>query len=318
MRPNHSPVSIKEDPTMLEHSKLLHDSWLRWAAESKEDADICIMGVPFDGAVSLNAGAAQAPETLRMLSIDLSDVNEDWTPIKKGILYDIGDLPVSLQWEKYFSDVEAKAYELMKTGKFCLFLGGDHSVTIPLHKAYGKYQRDSKPDAKIGVIHFDAHFDLCHEYDGHKWSHACTEARALENVISGEDLFFVGVRVAEVDELELLREHPEITVVRAIDVHNHGIEPVLQKLQEKFSHYDALYLTIDIDVLDPAFAPGTGTPVSGGLTSIQLIQLFKQMLRTLPIRAMDIVEVAPPLDVNDITSWAALRLILELFAHFSS
>ena len=74
MRPNHSPVSIKEDPTMLEHSKLLHDSWLRWAAESKEDADICIMGVPFDGAVSLNAGAAQAPETLRMLSIDLSDL----------------------------------------------------------------------------------------------------------------------------------------------------------------------------------------------------------------------------------------------------
>ena len=92
----------------------------------------------------------------------------------------------------------------------------------------------------------------------------------------------------------------------------------LQKLQEKFSHYDALYLTIDIDVLDPAFAPGTGTPVSGGLTSIQLIQLFKQMLRTLPIRAMDIVEVAPPLDVNDIPSWPALRLILELFAHFSS
>ena len=318
MGPNHSPVSIKEDPTMLEHSKLLHDSWLRWAAESKEDADICIMGVPFDGAVSLNAGAAQAPETLRMLSIDLSDVNEDWTPIKKGILYDIGDLPVSLQWEKYFSRVENEAYELMKSGKFCLFLGGDHSVTIPLHKAYGKYQRDSKPDAKIGVIHFDAHFDLCHEYDGHKWSHACTEARALEDVISAKDLFFVGIRVAEVDELELLREHPEITVVRAIDVHNHGIEPVLQKLQEKFSHYDALYLTIDIDVLDPAFAPGTGTPVSGGLTSIQLIQLFKQMLRTLPIRAMDIVEVAPPLDVNDITSWAALRLILELFAHFSS
>ena len=137
---------------MLEHSKLLHDSWLRWAAESKEDADICIMGVPFDGAVSLNAGAAQAPETLRMLSIDLSDVNEDWVPIKKGILYDIGDLPVSLQWEKYFANVEAKAYELMKAGKFCLFLGGDHSVTIPLHKAYGKYQRELKPDAVIFAL----------------------------------------------------------------------------------------------------------------------------------------------------------------------
>jgi len=299
------------------HSKLLHDSWLRWAAESKESARICIMGVPFDGAVSFNAGAARAPETIRNLSIELSDVNEDWLPVKKGILYDSGDLPVCLQWEDYFHTVESEAYELMKSGAFCLFLGGDHSVTIPLHKAYGRYQKEQKPNAKIGVLHFDAHFDLCHEYDGHKWSHACTEARALEDVISREDLFFVGVRVAEVDELELLQEHPEITVVRAMDVHNEGVEAVLQKLQEKFSDYDALYLTIDIDVLDPAFAPGTGTPVSGGLTSVQLIRLFKQMIRTLPIRAMDLVEVAPPLDVNSITSWAALRLIQELFVHFS-
>lgn len=302
---------------MLEHSKLLHDSWLRWAAESRETAKLCIMGIPFDGAVSFNAGAAKAPQTIRNLSIELSDVNEDWIPVKKGILYDIGDIPVRLQWEDYFNTVEAKAYQLMNGGQFCLFLGGDHSVTIPLHKAYGRYQRDLKPGAKIGIIHFDAHFDLCHEYDGHKWSHACTEARALEDVISGDDLFFVGVRVAEEDELELIRDNPGITVVRAIDVQNAGIEFVLQKLQEKFRDYDALYLTIDIDVLDPAFAPGTGTPVSGGLTSIQLIQLFKQMIEALPIKAMDIVEVAPPLDVNNITSWAALRLIQELFVHFS-
>lgn len=302
---------------MLEHSKLLHDSWLRWAAESRETAKLCIMGIPFDGAVSFNAGAAKAPETIRNLSIELSDVNEDWIPVKKGILYDIGDIPVRLQWEDYFNTVEAKAYQLMNGGQFCLFLGGDHSVTIPLHKAYGRYQRDLKPGAKIGIIHFDAHFDLCREYDGHKWSHACTEARALEDVISGDDLFFVGVRVAEEDELELICDNPGITVVRAIDVQNAGIEFVLQKLQEKFRDYDALYLTIDIDVLDPAFAPGTGTPVSGGLTSIQLIQLFKQMIEALPIKAMDIVEVAPPLDVNNITSWAALRLIQELFVHFS-
>lgn len=302
---------------MLEHSKLLHDSWLRWAAESGEAARICIMGVPFDGAVSFNAGAAKAPETLRSLSVELSDVNEDWIPVKKGILYDAGDLPVSLRWEDYFDTVEAEAYRLMRGGPFCLFLGGDHSVTIPLHRAYGKYQREQKPDARIGIIHFDAHFDLCREYDGHRWSHACTEARALEDVISGDDLFFVGVRVAETDELEVIRDNPGITVVRAIDVHNEGIESVLQKLQDKFRDYDALYLTVDIDVLDPAFAPGTGTPVSGGLTSVQLIRLFKEIIRSLPIKAMDIVEVAPPLDVNNITSWAALRLIQELFVRFS-
>lgn len=303
---------------MLEHSKLLNDSWLRWSAEAKETAKLCIMGVPFDNAVSLSKGAAKGPETMRNLSVDMADATEDWVLIKKGILYDVGDIPVTLNWEHYFEQVEQDALDLMKTGKFCLFLGGDHSVTIPLHKAFGAYQKSLSSDQKIGVIHFDAHFDLCNEYDGHKWSHACTEARSLENIISGEDLFFVGVRVAEPDELEALAKNPGITVVRAADVYDEGIDAVLQNMKQKFQNYDAIYLTIDIDVLDPAFAPGTGTPSSGGLTSIQLVRLFKSMLRELPIKAMDIVEVAPDLDVNHITSWAALRLIQELFGFFST
>ncbi len=302
---------------MLENSKLLNDSWLRWSAKSKEEAKLCIMGVPFDNAVSLSKGAAKGPETIRNLSVDMSDATEDWILIKEGILYDIGDIPVDLQWERYFGKVEEEAYQLMKTDKFCLFIGGDHSVTIPLHNAFGKYHREMAADRKIGVIHLDAHFDLYDEYDGHQWSHACTEARSLEHLISGEDLFFVGIRVAEPPELKALEQNPGITVVRAMDVHETGIEPVFEKMQEKFKGYDAIYLTIDIDVLDPAFAPGTGTPSSGGLTSIQLIRLFKMMIETLPIKAMDIVEVAPDLDVNHITSWAALRIIQELFGHFS-
>lgn len=302
---------------MLEHSKLLNDSWLRWGAASKEEAKICIMGVPFDNAVSLNKGAAKAPEVMRNLSVDMSDVNEDDTIIADGILYDIGDIPVELNWEKYYAKVADEAYELMKSDKFCLFIGGDHSVTIPLHKAFGKYQKEKKDNAKIGIIHFDAHYDLCDEYDGHKWSHACTEARSLEDVISGEDLFFTGIRVAEVSELEALEKNPGITVVKAKDVHKDGVEAVFEKMKEKFRDYDAVYLTIDIDVLDPAYAPGTGTPQPGGLTSLQLIQLFRMMIRELPIKAMDIVEVAPELDVNNITSWAALRIISELFGYFS-
>lgn len=302
---------------MLENSRLLKDSWLRWSAKSKEEAKLCIMGVPFDNAVSLNKGASKAPETIRNLSIDMSDVTEEWIAIKEGILYDTGDIPVDLQWERYFERVENEAYKLMKTDKFCLFIGGDHSVTIPLHKAFGKYQREGKADRKIGIIHFDAHFDLCHEYDGHKWSHACTEARSLEDVISGEDLLFTGIRVAEVDELKKLEQNPGITVIRAVDVHNDGAEKTFRKIKETFNGYEAIYLTIDIDVLDPAFAPGTGTPVSGGLTSVQLVYLFKKMMEELPIKAMDIVEVAPDLDVNNVTSWAALRIIQELFGHFS-
>ena len=302
---------------MLENSKLLNDSWLRWGAETKEDAKVCIMGVPFDNAVSLGKGAAKGPETMRSLSVDMSDVTEDDIVIKKGVLYDTGDIPVDLNWERYYGTVEDEAYKLMKTGNFCLFLGGDHSVTIPLHQAFGKYQKETKENAKIGISHFDAHYDLCDEYDGHKWSHACTEARSLENVISGEDLFFVGIRVAEEIELETIAANPGITVVKAKEVHKAGVDAVFSKLKEKFKDYDAVYLTVDIDVLDPAFAPGTGTPQPGGLTMIQLVQLFQMMLDELPVKAMDIVEVAPDLDVNNITSWAAMRLIFDLFGHFS-
>lgn len=201
----------------------------------------------------------------------------------------------------------------METGGFPLFIGGDHSVTIPLQKAFARYYKGKK----IGVIHFDAHYDLCPEYDGHKWSHACTEARALEDVCGGEDLSFVGIRVAELIELELMKEHPGITTHRALDVYERGAKAVAEALVRKYTDYDAVYLTLDIDVLDPAFAPGTGTPVAGGLSSRELIEIFKVLIRRAPVKAMDLVEVAPPLDVNDVTSWAALRIIHEVLGKTS-
>lgn len=298
---------------MLDNSRLLEDSWLRWSAENLEDAKVAIMGIPFDNAVSFKKGTASAPEKLRELSIELSDVADDFIPIKDDILYDIGDIYPELDWEKYFSDIESQAFALMQSGRFCLFLGGDHSVTIPLHKAFGKYNSGKK----IGIIHFDAHFDLCREYDGHKWSHACTEARALDDVISGEDLFFIGVRVAELQELEVIKEHPGIRNITPAELERMGTEKAFEALHEAFKDYDALYMTLDIDVLDPAYAPGTGTPVSGGISSRQFIDLTRMILDGLPVRAMDIVEVSPPNDVNDITSWAALRIIHQVFTQFS-
>ena len=96
-----------------------------------------------------------------------------------------------------------------------------------------------------------------------------------------------------------------------------GWESVCGRLIAHYRDYDAVYVTLDIDVLDPAFAPGTGTPSTGGLSSRELLEILRQLLDTLPIRAMDIVEVAPPLDVNDITSWAAMGVIQLILGHFS-
>ena len=128
---------------------------------------------------------------------------------------------------------------------------------------------------------------------------------------------FVGIRVAELSELELMKQHPMIRTLRAADVYKRGPEDIAAELVKAYEDYDAVYLTLDIDVLDPAFAPGTGTPVAGGLSSRELIEIFKVLIRKVPVKAMDLVEVAPPLDVNDITSWAALRIIHEVLARFS-
>ena len=270
-------------------------------------------GNPFDGAVSCGKGAALAPEKIRSLSRYLPATTETGKIIKNLKVYDLGDVAIDLDWARYFREVEDRAYNLMKADKFSLFLGGDHSVTIPLHKAFGRYSKE-KGFRKIGVIHFDSHADICDTYDGHKWSHACTERRTVEDVIGPEDLAYLGLRSYEVEELEYFEAHPEVLVIKAYDVFRDGYLACYKKLEERFKAYDAVYFTLDIDVVDPAFAPGTGTPEAGGLTSREILELTKLLLGNLPVKAMDIVEVAPPLDQkNDITSWLALKIIYEVF-----
>ncbi|HHY90790.1 MAG TPA: agmatinase [Clostridiales bacterium] len=299
---------------MIDYTK----AWLGLCAEKAEDAKICILGIPFDGGASFGKGAAKAPQRIRDLAAeDMPEADDAWILAKKGILFDFGDVEIDLNWEKSFQRIEDKAYEVMKQGKFSLFIGGDHSVTIPLHRAFKKYQRERKPDGKIGIIHFDAHFDLCDQFEGHKWSHANTEKRALDDIIDPKDLLFLGIRAAESEELEIIEKHPEITVISATEVFQKGYRAAYEKIYNKFKDYDAIYFTLDIDVLDPAYAPGTGTPVFAGLSSRELLELVRLLLAHLPVQAMDIVEVAPPLDINDITSWAAIRIIQQVFSFYS-
>lgn len=273
-------------------------------------ATVAVMGVPFDGAVSCGKGSALAPEKIRSLSRYLPVITEEGFPLDGLKVYDHGDVPVSLNWEAYYADVEKEALALFKSGKFCLFFGGDHSVTIPLSRAYGQYYKGKK----IGIIHFDSHPDLCEEYDGHRWSHACPLRRAVQDVITPADLAQVGIRSYEQEEVDFYKAHPELLLIRAYDVFKDGWLVVCEKLKAKFKDYDAIYISLDIDVLDPAFAPGTGTPEAGGLSSRELMEIIKFLMSELPIVAMDLVEVAPPLDsANHITSWAALKVVYEVF-----
>ncbi|MBL7183391.1 MAG: agmatinase [Anaerolineae bacterium] len=268
-------------------------------------AEVGVLGVPFDGAASFRRGTAFAPAKLRELSPHLAPCAEEGQPLSLRVR-DYGDVPADLEWSRYFQMVEDRAAEVLRH-PLALFLGGDHSVTIPLMRAFNR-----AVDGPFGVLHFDAHPDLCNTYEGHRWSHACTERRALElSGLEPQHLVFVGLRSFIQEEWDFLKEHPEITCYTARQCYRQGIEEIAGEVVERLRDVPSVYFTLDIDGLDPAYAPGTGTPEGGGLATRDLLELVRLVFQELPVRALDVVEVAPPLDQSDITSFAALKVIYE-------
>jgi agmatinase len=282
-------------------SGLVHDA---------SEAEVGVLGVPFDGATSYRRGTASAPEKIREITPHLARSTEEGQLLTVRIR-DYGDVPADLDWTRYFQLVEERAMEVLRH-PLALFLGGDHSVTIPLMRAFNRVV-----DAPFGVVQFDAHLDLFDTYDGHPWSHACTARRALE--LSGLDpknLVFVGLRSFCEEEMEFLQRNPEMNYFTARQCHQLGISVVAEQVANKLGHLEAVYFSLDIDGLDPAFAPGTGTPEGGGLSTRELLEFIRVIFQNLPVRSFDVVEVAPPLDVADITSFAALKVIYEAWGVF--
>lgn len=272
------------------------------------DAPVAVLGIPFDSATSYRKGAAEAPDRIRRNTHFISPTTESGLILDDFQLCDYGNVERDLNWERYFEGVTAAAGEVLKH-PFALFIGGDHSVGIPLLNAFS--QQSSEP---FGILHIDAHPDLVDEFDGHRWSHACTERRALEYPhVQPDNLVFCGIRSYVEEEIHFLHDHPEITVHSARDMHRRGMEDVAQAVIQQLKGLSSVYLTLDIDCLDPAYAPGTGTPEAGGLTTRELLEFLRLIFHALPVRAMDIVEVAPPLDYSDITTWAAIKVIYEVF-----
>jgi len=192
-----------------------------------------------------------------------------------------------------------------------IVLGGDHSISIPVFQA----QCERYEGQRLGVLWVDAHPDLCNVFTGSKFSHACVLRRALEFGIKPQEVCLVGVRSWEDQEIDLI-ENGGLNVYTAAEVAERGMKSVASRVYSKFSDCDAVHISLDIDCLDPAFAPGTGIPDSGGLTSREVITLIKS-LRGLPLVGLDVVEVSPPIDPSEATVFAALKIIMEYIAVFA-
>ena len=273
------------------------------------EANILVCGIPFDKNASVGKGASLAPKVLRELSYDLPPANMLGNPISKTKIYDLGDYDLT-----DFNDLTYKLYVDLesKTDKFHIVLGGDHSVAIASEAAF--YKKAIEENKEPVIIHIDAHPDICDSYKGNKYSHACPIKRALDLGYKDENITLIGIRGFELEEIETFKKHPKIDVYKAQDVKTLGIEPLLLILYSKYrdSKYK-IYISYDIDANDPSFAPGTGTPEAFGLSSEDILKLLTGLISHLNVKTMDFVEIAPPLDVNNITSWLALKTMYEIF-----
>ena len=255
-----------------------------------------VFGVPFDSTTSYRPGARFGPNAIREAFLNVEayskalDVDVEKVPIR-----DLGNLAVNRDPKGTIEMVSKVAQELFKEGeRFCM-LGGEHSITL------GSVRNAPKDS---GLVVFDAHFDLRNEWEGSIYSHACYLRRVLEKR-NPKSVVHIGGRAATKEEWDLSKKLGFVVEPQAAE------SPASVKRFQKFlSSFESVYVTLDIDALDPAYAPGTGTPEPGGLTTSTLLGYIYALRRT-KIVAFDIVEMSPPYD-NGATSTAAARFMNEL------
>ncbi|MGI6684427.1 MAG: agmatinase [Bacillota bacterium] len=271
------------------------------SCDNYQNADIAILGIPMDFTVSFRTGTRFGPQCIRNVSVGLEDyscyIDKD---LRDKCYYDCGDLLLPFgNVDLSLKIIEDAAQDLFEDGKFPIFIGGEHLVTYPLIKAaYKKY-----PD--LAVIHFDAHADLRMEYMGEKNSHA-TVIRRIAELLGGKNIYQFGIRSGDREEISFGQENTHLFIDRLIE----PLKEVIPSLKGR-----PVYITLDIDVVDPAFAPGTGTPEPGGCTSREIIQCL-HMLGELNVVGFDLVEVLPGHDLSERTSILAAKLIREAMLTF--
>ena len=274
-----------------------------------DHADIMVVGVPFDAGTSYRPGARFGPAHIRESSRLLRPYNpaQDAEPFALAQVVDAGDIAVNpFNIELAVDQVEAGMSELVSTGAKVLTLGGDHTIAYPILKSlHAKH-------GPITVIHFDAHLDTWDTYFGAPLTHGTPFRRASEEgIIDLGSCLHVGIRgpLYSTDDLSE-DQRLGFAILNSTDADTLGVEGMIAAMLKRVGDRPT-YVSIDIDVLDPAFAPGTGTPEAGGLSSRELLRIVRALDATNLIGA-DIVEVSPAYDHAQITGIAAAHLAYEL------
>ena len=265
------------------------------AIRKSREYELAVIGIPWDEKSSYLRGAAGAPQAIRLAST--GEAINAWTEEgvdleEESVMVDLGDIDVSGGYEAMFPRIEEKVLEALNRGAAIFVLGGDHSISYPVVRSLAQ---KFKP---LDILHFDAHPDLYDELYGDRYSHACPFARILEEGLAA-NIVQVGIRAATGEHrAKALRYGVRMIEMREVD----------DRLALEFAH--PLYISFDLDSLDPAFAPGVSHYEPGGLSTRQAINILHGLKAR--IVGMDVVELNVSRDQSGITAAAAVKLIKEV------
>ena len=276
--------------------------------DSAEGLDFAIAGAPFDTASSFRSGSRFGPNAIRNISammkpnIVIMQVNI-MDGLKGG---DIGDFNVTPGYiHPTYQAIEEGVANILKENACPIVLGGDHSITLAELRAVAKKY------GPVALVHFDSHSDLCDEVFGQKYNHGTPFRRALEeNLIDASHSIQVGMRgsLYDPDEHKMAAELG-MKLIPAHKVREMGLETLIKTILERVGDKPC-FLTFDIDFVDPAYAPGTGTPEVGGFTSLEALELVRN-IKDLNFVGFDLVEVLPAYDHGEITAYLAANIVFE-------
>jgi len=260
-----------------------------------ETSSIIMLGMPFDGTVSYRSGSRFAPERIRLASWGLEEYSPKFNRELADVnFHDAGDLEFPLgNTVKSLDMIEKNVNDIYSDGKKVFGIGGEHLVTLPEIKAVSKHIKN------LAIIHFDAHTDLRKEYLGEELSHSAV-IRHCASIIGAENLKQIGIRSGLKEEFDFMREHNTLA-------HEYSDLDVLKDKN--------IFVTVDLDVLDPSVMSGTGTPEAGGMTFKELEGWFKY-LKNFNIIGADVVELSPDYDASGVSTAVATKVIRELLMVF--
>ena len=259
--------------------------------ENYESSNVVMLGLPFDGTVSYRSGSRFAPEQIRLASWGLEDYSPRFDKHLQDVnFHDAGDLEFPLgNTYKSLDLIRQNVEDIYKDGKRVFAIGGEHLVTLPEVQAVSKFYKN------LAIVHFDAHTDLREEYLGEEMSHSAVICHCSK-IVGAENIKQIGIRSGMKEEWEFMKKH--------------------NTLCHKYSDLDCLkgkpiFVTVDLDCLDPSVMPGTGTPESGGMQFNELVDWF-EYLKDFNIVGADVVELAPDYDASGVSTAVATKVIREL------